>query len=101
MDGKATRARKPKKSQKAGLPDGVTASSLIMEAIKAQTKDFTIVDIRGYLDSRHQAASARITGNRISKELYTLRLLRKPPVIILVKQGAKGEASTYRRTNDL
>jgi len=67
-------------------------SSVLLEAVRAQTQPFQPVDLRGYVDTRHPGLTSKITAKRISKELYALRVRG---VVAVQKRGTKGLPSTY------
>lgn len=83
---------KSKASNEATTQVVQSISQILLEAVRAQTQPFQPVDLRGYIDTRYPGQSSTITGDRISKELYALRVRG---VVAIHKKGLKGHPSTY------
>jgi len=68
----------------------------VREAVLSQTQGFTNTDIRSYLEVRHPATSVKIAGDRLSKELYYLRV--EEELFDIESKGDKGGANVYKRS---
>lgn len=81
-------AKKPRKGGRA-----FSVRKLIREAVRAQTKPFTLRDIKIYIDTRYPDIAGQIDSDRYSKELYYLRTVEQ--MFDLASAGEKGAPNVF------
>jgi hypothetical protein len=74
----------------------VPLSHLVAEAGGAQPGDFTIADLRTFLDTNYPERAAQVTNDEISKQVWTLRQGKRPKFFLVRQATTKGGMNTYR-----
>jgi len=69
-----------------------STASLVAEAGKAQASDFTLVELRAYLDEHFPERSAALTNDDLSKQVY---IVAHRGQFLKTGQTSKGGMNTY------